>query len=253
MRRTIAKLQSEVKTGYNTMLFETAWSNMDLTAFLPEDTDAETLDMLLLANHATRVVYLPPTGSNLSYENFVKATEAFFKSNSYKYATLYQTIIAEYDPIQNYNSTETHTETHSGEDKNVYGSKTDTQQTPEIKVSNQYGKQVSTTGVTAFDRVNFKNAEQTTQDTHTDSTTQAPVTTTLTQGGKTDITDHGHVIQHEIKKSGNIGVTTSQQMLQSSRDLANFSLAEIIINDWLDMFALGIWESCDNTHCGEGE
>lgn len=238
MAMTVNQIQTAMKAGYNTGLLETCLIDAGLD-FLEDGEFGKIADGILVMNHADRVCELGIDTDD--YQKFKQATDIFLMGNAYKYKTLFDTITLEYNPIENYNGVEIHTETHSGEDKNNYGAKTDTQTTPEIKVTNQYGKQVSTTGITAFDRTTFKDAEQTTQDIHSDSTTQAPVTTSLTSGAKTDTLEHGHVIKHEIKKSGNIGVTTSQQMLQSSRDIASFSLAQVIVQDWLDTFALAIW------------
>lgn len=40
---------------------------------------------------------------------------------------------------------------------------------------------------------------------------------------------------------GNIGVTTSQQMIQSERDLVQFCMAEYIINDFISRFCVGVY------------
>lgn len=48
--------------------------------------------------------------------------------------------------------------------------------------------------------------------------------------------------ERELTRSGNIGVTTSQQMLQSERDLAMFSLYKIVAKDILNVISIKIYE-----------
>lgn len=40
---------------------------------------------------------------------------------------------------------------------------------------------------------------------------------------------------------GNIGVTTSQQMLQQERDIVQFCMTEYIINDFIQRFCVGVY------------
>ena len=50
------------------------------------------------------------------------------------------------------------------------------------------------------------------------------------------------VVDRNSKISGNIGVTTSQQMLQSEREVAFFELIKIIAHDTVNAICSGIWE-----------
>lgn len=144
----------------------------------------------------------------------------------------FKTIALEYNPIENYNRVEkskttpgvTDTITNSGKDTTTpSGTTTVTEEfTPNLK-------QVAETEVSAYDSSSYSPKEKTTTTptaisggTGKDTTTN---TTTYT-GAKTEV-DHGHVItntkegfdQFESQISGNIGVTTSQQMLISQMEL----------------------------------
>lgn len=46
---------------------------------------------------------------------------------------------------------------------------------------------------------------------------------------------------HNNRTHGNIGVTTSQQMIQSERDLVRYSLIEEIAEDYRDAFCLDVY------------
>lgn len=45
---------------------------------------------------------------------------------------------------------------------------------------------------------------------------------------------------HSLTRSGNIGVTTSQQMIESEREVANFSFLKILTEDLVNSFCLGV-------------
>ncbi len=156
----------------------------------------------------------------------------FWKRWENVFTDWFKTIALEYNPIENYNRVEkskttpgvTDTITNSGKDTTTpSGTTTVTEEyTPNLK-------QVSETEVSAYDSSSYSPKEKTTTTptaisggTGKDTTTN---TTTYT-GAKTEV-DHGHVItntkqgfdQFESQISGNIGVTTSQQMLISQMEL----------------------------------
>lgn len=156
----------------------------------------------------------------------------FWKRWESVFTDWFKTIALEYNPIENYNRVEkskttpgvTDTITNSGKDTTTpSGTTTVTEEyTPNLK-------QVAETEVSAYDSSSYSPKEKTTTTptaitggTGKDTTTN---TTTYT-GAKTEV-DHGHVItntkegfdQFESQISGNIGVTTSQQMLISQMEL----------------------------------
>lgn len=47
--------------------------------------------------------------------------------------------------------------------------------------------------------------------------------------------------EHKGRMWGNIGVTTSQQMIESERSVANFNIYQVIINDFKERFCLQIY------------
>lgn len=62
--------------------------------------------------------------------------------------------------------------------------------------------------------------------------------TKVTAGGK-DSTEASST--HSGRMYGNIGVTTSQQMLQSERDVADFNIYQIIIDDFKRRFCVMVY------------
>lgn len=144
----------------------------------------------------------------------------------------FKTLQIEYSPLENYDRIEeskttpgvTDTITNSGKDTTTpSGTTTVTEEfTPNLK-------QVAETEVSAYDSSSYSPKEKTTTTPTAISGGQGKDTTTNTTtytGAKTEV-DHGHVItntkegfdQFESRIHGNIGVTTSQQMLISQMEL----------------------------------
>lgn len=126
------------------------------------------------------------------------------------WAKEYATLSAVYNPIENYSMTETMT---NDETVIEYGKKqtrtddTTQEETPDIEVSNDN----SVYGFNSSQAVPTGEQVQTTGGTNT-----------ITNSGTVDYEDSGsdtHTRNYELSRRGNIGVTTSQQMLQSERDL----------------------------------
>lgn len=143
----------------------------------------------------------------------------------------YEASIMEYNPLSNYDSKETNIYmTNEGTETNaVTHGKTTTNTANDV---------VNETQTTTFDSTNYRPEEKTTQsgnttvaETGTTSTAVSRTAKNLTVGDSTYSADE---VRAEIKeKSGNIGVTTSQQMLQSEIDLR----LNPIVMLYLDQFA----------------
>lgn len=87
------------------------------------------------------------------------------------------------------------------------------------------------------------------KETHsgTDSVTYGGKTTNTGTRSDTDSVTYGRkdtrneTITRTIRAYGNIGVTTTQQMIQSERDIAKFCLSDIIISDFIRRFCILVW------------
>ena len=231
-----------------------------------------------------------------------------FAANKYKYETLAATLGLEYNPIENYDMTET--TTYNRNQTQTEESTQTIRNNQIITVNNDNTKrtnQIATTNTTADSAENFdelthgetitKGGQDETTTTHkvnpydnagdlneSSDTTVFKPTSTDTHGGS-DTTRHGvdetitttysmpegstaagdtdnttttttysmpegstaegDTVTNKIEKyyegenpdttvltrHGNIGVTTSQQMIQSERELASFNLLQIVFND----------------------
>ena len=169
-----------------------------------------------------------------------------YLSNEYRYDTLYSTIIQEYNPIENYSMTERIETSYTGKEINATtftGSEKEIHAINENRTEHSQTNEGGTTNVlktAPYDSENFFNKEQstTTQDSPTSSEiaigNTGENTTEKTFNNRSDnivksFDGRSDIVTHT--RSGNIGVTTSQQMLESSRSLANFNFVGIVARD----------------------
>ena len=169
-----------------------------------------------------------------------------YLSNEYRYNTLYSTIIQEYNPIENYSMTEKIETSYNGKEINATtftGSEKEVHSINESRTEHSQTNEGGTTNVlktSPYDSETFFNKEQstTTQDSPTSSElaigNTGENTTEKTFENRSDnnvksFEGRNDVVTHT--RSGNIGVTTSQQMLESQRALANFNFVGIVARD----------------------
>lgn len=146
------------------------------------------------------------------------------KSHKYEYDKLVDTLSLEYNPIENYSMTEKGTDTRT---PNI------TQTNKGIN-TNTVGVDTSiTTGRTTFDKSDSFINDTKTTNTGTNTDTQDINTTVTTAGNEKTV--------HEFTRSGNIGVTTSQQMIESERQLAMFSVVDLFVKAIADIILIGVY------------
>ena len=164
-------------------------------------------------------------GSNT---NMVKQASDYIalygKSHKYEYDKLVDTLSLEYNPIENYSMTEKGTDTRT---PNIT-------QTNKGVNTNTVGVDTSiTTGKTTFDKSDSFINDTKTTNTGTNTDTQDINTTVTTAGNEKTV--------HEFTRSGNIGVTTSQQMIESERQLAMFSVVDLFVKAIADIILIGVY------------
>lgn len=177
--------------------------------------------------------------------------------NAYKYLGLYESTQFTYNPLHNYDMTEKsndntfnqhNSQTDYGQQENTinegnredtvqHGQHSDTDSTPSVTNTQQattspydtntyYSTNKQTDTLGAINRtLQYGN--------YTDSATKGAMLTTGTQGAHTDVVTNNTLnsYTHYLERQGNIGVTTSMQLIQSERDLRNFSIYNVIAKD----------------------
>lgn len=165
-------------------------------------------------------------------------------SNKYQinWKKLYDTTVLEYNPIENYDRMEDWTDT---DDETSTSARDNTRNTTNTVKSSSTNKVLNSVNVTDQNTAfNAGLADHAKQITDGDTTENGSITNTETgkdtenenvNGGRTGRhtrTGHAH---------GNIGVTTSQQMIQSERDLVVFNLYDVIAESFIENFCLMVY------------
>ena len=142
------------------------------------------------------------------------------------------------------------TETNSSTSKK--GSETNEKEVAPYDSETYYNQEKDTLSFT--NRSDTNNSTTTTNartDTRTNTNTEkvgarkdtAESSTSNTFGGHTDATsrNENETYTHKSRMYGNIGVTTSQQMLQSEREVAYFNFVSIVAHDIIKLIAICIY------------
>lgn len=130
-------------------------------------------------------------------------------------------LLSEYNPIENYNSTETENIEISGANSS----------TSEISTTSNGETTSSTTGentetLSPYDSENFNNNSKNISSANATENSSSSDNSSNTMSGTSSQTN-----TRTLKRSGNIGVTTSQQMIQSEIELRKNDL----INDFFNI------------------
>ena len=126
-----------------------------------------------------------------------------------EYTTKVGLLLMDYNPIENYNSSET--ESTSSENTTTSGNENTTTTTTNSTTENSGD---TTNKVSPYDSENFNNDNNTT--TTNTTTDNATDTTTINDSG--NISSNG-TLTRTLTRKGNIGVTTTQQMIESEYEL----------------------------------
>lgn len=188
--------------------------NFDTSIFdgiiLPDNLSTADFINTLLAHYGEMPVLY-------SYPPLLKSLIATWSNTSqYTWAHLAETLKAEYNPIENYDRTETSTDVFTGTTKTNATSNAS---------SNESGKS----------QVYGYNNLTTPADDSASTNTSASNTSSDSAGTNTSTT------AHDSRVHGNIGVTTTQQMLQSERDVAMFNIYDVICKDFQKRFLIWIY------------
>lgn len=157
-------------------------------------------------------------------------------ANAYMLNGLWESTQLDYNPIENYRMTEEGTDTNSGTDTTTHNlGKTSVQEIAGERTDTiSYGSHDTTTthevSPESSGSYTAESRDRVSDGTHTDNATTGGQTTTVKGDAvtNTDALKHGHVLDHELTRSGNVGVTTSQQMIESERQIVNFNIYKVV-------------------------
>lgn len=156
----------------------------------------------------------------------------WFSRRLFDFERMFQALRAEYSPIENYDRIESVKREHknSGQDKEVItlGSKS---------TLTHSGNDIAETQVSAYNESEYTNRDKETQNYNTTTETQG-------SGNDTTTTDYGMTRNEseEARVHGNIGVTTTQQMINEEMKLrAQYDIYRIIAMEFEREFLVQIY------------
>ena len=145
------------------------------------------------------------------------------------------TLHLEYNPIENYDRKE------DIEEKRTTGRTTSSTASGTNGETNAEKRSENQTSLHDVSAENASDYQPDSKDTVTGGGTSSyrrDIDTSSKASGEENTTD---TFIHSNRTHGNVGVTTSQQMVQAERDLVRYSLIEEIAEDYRDAFCLDVY------------
>lgn len=164
---------------------------------------------------------------------------------------MYNTTVLDYDPISNYDRKEEWTENNTATSQTSDTTTSQTSDTTKSQTSDTTNHTTvvnnsQTNNVYGFDSIvaqpesNFTNSGEQETDGKGTSTSEGNGTRNTEEKG-TSNTDTSNRLTKSGRAYGNIGVTTTQQMLTQERDIAKFNIYDFIIDSFKNRFCLMIY------------
>lgn len=202
-------------------------SNLFSLMVIPEGLDLDTfVDNLLTETCELEVLYPNP-------EVMKNLIGVWSNKNLPVWQHLYDTTQYDYDPIENYNRTDTgridksNSRTHSGTDTETRNSATS-------------GTGTEDNYIAGFDSVPSGNNDGLVKQSRSEeSQTGTAQATNAFQHGE-QITDNGRD-ETTFTSKGNIGVTTTQKMIREEREIAEFNIYDRMITDFIARFCIEVY------------
>lgn len=228
---------------------QTLFDNLQLPTEFTAD-DRETLINNLLMECAEFECTYPTF-------DFCKAAIGFWsKARLHVWQKLYDTMFFEYNPIWNKDGTitETRTREYSDEKAGTVANRKDTTSsiddgTATTRMMTVNSDDTTSTNQTAgFNSSGFVNKDKSTvehdySDTETGRVTRAVTDTGAEEGSTTEsgTTSGEESEEYERVEQGNIGVTSTQQLIREEREVVQFEIDDYIINDFKKQFCILVY------------
>ena len=210
-------------------------------AVFPEDMDRDVvIDNLIMECAELEVIYASP--------QFMKyAIGRWCRKEFTVWTKLYNTEKLEYEPLWNVDGTVTETEvvdrTRSGSNSGTTGSSSTSSNTKN-NTGTDSDSGTNTEAVTGYNSSTWqdhqKNTNSNTKTLNLTETDQGSISGTGTNSGEYDETE-GTEVERTTRRTGNIGVTSSQQLLREEREVNQFNTMDYIINSFKKRFCLLVY------------
>ena len=223
------------------------------TMQLPSGIDKDTLiGAIILRCQEFELLYSDP-------DFLTTAVNVWSRKNYRTFDKWVKALEIEYDPLYNYDRTEEYTDTHSGQfgktGSGTSSGSSDYTRTDNLSQSDDHTRtdNLSSTLTHSEKAFNDANLVTSSQDSTSDSGTQRMAGTVTNSGtqrnagsetGSVSNNENGtdsYTNIHKARLFGNIGVTTSQQMLQSELEIARWNLYEHIADLFAQEFCIMVY------------
>lgn len=151
---------------------------------------------------------------------------------AYKYNGLFDTTKLTYNPIENYSMQESGLDSRNTSNSNTIGEQNFTD-----NIGARTGTDTTTEKVAPYDSEEFSNQSQSTMNTQSNGYTDTKIV-----GGRSDSNTLEETTNHTFSRSGNIGVTTSQMMIESERQVKLFNFIDVVAKDILSRLCVRIYD-----------
>lgn len=180
------------------------------------------------------------------------AISLWSKSRLPQWEKLYTTTVIEYNPIENYNRQETWSDSENGSSTTTATKRTtgnDTQETSLQGSNNTTTTENTSNSVVGFNGATGGGVGESLKDKQ-DVAGSSTATTTGSNTGTTTIDrtesdngsgSHDKTASHSGTVKGNIGVTTTQQMLAEERKISAFNMVDYIVRDFKQRFCIMVY------------
>ena len=210
-------------------------------AELPWETyaDSEYLDLDYFGNHSGCKFVAPvvanmvnsETGELTDSDRAVLAKIIWLKFQQ-PWTHLWETNVVSYNPIHNYNMTDTRTLVRGDQE-----AQSDSRSSVD---STEHGKTSESQGFV----YGFNNAQANGKPADRSVLKDGGETVVTTQDGSNRNTVSGRQEEETTQRSGNIGVTTTQQMLSSERELWMWNFFDQVYKDIDTVLSLSVYDPC---------
>lgn len=205
--------------------------------YIPEGLDKDVLcDNLLMETAEFELLYAD--------FDFLKAAIGRWSTKQLPvWEKLYNTLLLEYNPLENYDRQETWSDsaegtnsTHTESAGSQAGSTADTGSRTDSSTGSD------TLTVAGYNTNDLTNREKNDTINSVESHDTREINTQMEHSDEANANGQNtHESQHTGRVHGNIGVTTSQQMLEAEREVVKFNVYDYIINDFKNRFCLLIY------------
>ena len=220
---------------------------------LPEGIEKDVLmGSIFLRCQEFELLYSDP-------EFMIDAVNIWSRKNYWTFDKWAKALNIQYDPLYNYDRTEEYTDTHSGQfgksNSGTSSGSSDYTRTDNLSQSDDHTRTDNLSSTITHSEKAFNDATLVTssQDSTSDSGTQRMAGTVNNSGtqrnsgsesGSVSNNENGtdsYTNIHHARLFGNIGVTTSQQMLQSEFDIARWNMYEHIADLFCQEFCIMVY------------